>query len=206
MNLMTILIPFLLLAMKSFELSIIDTTLPAISPNSAPPTTPTETPLQLKLAISQYGIDIKGADSYLFEGGTPPTVEGDSTKAMIPCGSGLCNGVKDYDWAKLRQDLTMIKKKAKECTKNTADTVCKKDSDNIIFMPGRNIRYELIIAMMDTSRNGSSIKDLKIENPDLVVKLDQKGTKVIVEGKEVLVPRKLFPNVVMAGGMSIPGK
>jgi hypothetical protein len=199
MNLVTILIPFLLMAMKSFELSVIDTTLPAISQKSAPAPNPEDPPLSLKLVINQFGIDVRGADKYLYgEAGAPKVSEGETAKPRITCKSqGLCRGLVDYNWAMLRKDLTLIKKKAVEESR---------DSDNVIFLPERNIRYELVVAMMDTSRNGSSISELGIKDADMVAKTDKKGQPVLLDGKALQVARKLFPNVVMAGGLSLPGQ
>ena len=68
MNLVTILIPFLLLAMKSFELSVIDTTAPPISKDAKDKSDELDEkdkPLALSVAITYKGLRILGADEQL---------------------------------------------------------------------------------------------------------------------------------------------
>ena len=70
MNLVTILIPVLLMAIKSLELAVIDTSLPAISPSvtTPPDNIPDKPPLSLKMAVTNQGIRILGANEYLYPG------------------------------------------------------------------------------------------------------------------------------------------
>ena len=66
MNLVTILIPFLIMAAQFVNLAVIDSTLPAIGPPSTEPPDPNEEPpLNLSLAITTEGITILGADKVL---------------------------------------------------------------------------------------------------------------------------------------------
>lgn len=163
MNLVTILIPVLLMAIKSVEIAIIDTTLPAIgAPSSAPPDNQiNEAPLNLSLAILKTGIQVIGAGDFGIE--PPAIVEGGTPQPTIPCKSGgTCRNVNDYDWDLLNQKLVMVKKNADDANRG---------SENVILVPDSTIRYEIIIKMMDTTRNDSN---------------DKKST--------------LFPNVVIAGG------
>jgi hypothetical protein len=168
MNLVTILIPVLLVAIKSLELVVIDTTLPAMS--TAPATTddkPDKPPLSLSMALTNTGIRLIGADNYLYPAGAPPAGDAGSAPPTVPCKSqGKCRGIDDYDWGDLRRKLTMIK----DAAQNE-----ERDSDNVILVPESSIRYEIIVKAMDTSRDNPDIKD---------------GEKA----------KKLFPNVVIAGG------
>ena len=144
MNLVTILIPVLLMAIKSLELSVIDTTLPAIG--GAPPDDETlndKPPLALKMAITNKGIRLLGADEYLYPGGRPQSV-GQEGPPDIPCKSnGACTGLEDYDWTSLSQKLFDIKEKAK---------AEDRDSDSVVLLSESNIRYEILIGAMDASR------------------------------------------------------
>jgi hypothetical protein len=86
MNLVTILIPVLLMAIKSLELAVIDTSLPAISTSvSAPPDNiPDKPPLQLKMAVTNQGIRILGANEYLYPG-QAKTDNADEEKGKPEC-------------------------------------------------------------------------------------------------------------------------
>jgi len=144
MNLVTILIPVLLMAIKSVEIAIIDTTLPAIgAPSSKPPDeVPTDPPLNLSLAILKNGVQIIGANDFGVD--SPPVVEGVTPPPTIPCKSGgSCRNVNDYDWELLNKQLLMIKKSSDEQNRG---------SENVILVPDSTIRYEIIIKMMDTAR------------------------------------------------------
>jgi hypothetical protein len=161
MNLVTILIPVLLMAIKSLELAVIDTTLPAIS------TTPTEVdqlpdkpPLALKIAVTNQGITIIGADEYLYPEGRPTLPEGVTPPPTVPCKSnGQCRGLDDYDWGDLTLKLTEIKKQAKQD---------ERDNDNVVLIPENNIRYEILVMVMDTSRSNTDIRDEDNKPMDLV--------------------------------------
>jgi hypothetical protein len=168
MNLVTILIPVLLMAIKSLELAVIDTTLPAIGPPTESAEVPENPPLALKLAVTNMGLRILGANKYLYPEGAPVAAEGEKTPPTVPCKSNsTCRGIDDYDWADLGQKLYMIKQEAQKD---------ERDSDNIVLIPEGNLRYEILVRVMDVSRNNPSAKD-------------SEGT-----------PFKLFPNVVLAGG------
>lgn len=145
MNLVTILIPVLLMAIKSLELAVIDTTLPAIgAPTETTEDVPDKPPLALKLGITNMGIRILGANEYLYPEGRPAAAEGEKTPPDITCKSnGPCRGVEDYNWSDLSQKLATIKKGAQ------GD---ERDSDNVVLIPESNIRYEVLVRTMDVSR------------------------------------------------------
>jgi hypothetical protein len=158
MNLVTILIPVLLMAIKSLELAIIDTTLPAIgAPTTVVQDKPENPPLELKLAVTNAGVRLLGADEFL----------ADPEERFLPCkSSGPCRGLDDYSWGDLSERLLIIKNAAVEQGR---------DSSNVILIPESNLRYEILIKVMDVARNKP------------------------VEG-EGATPITLFPHAVFAGG------
>ena len=145
MNLVTILIPVLLMAIKSMELAVIDTTLPAIGkPTESTEEVPDKKPLELKLAITNKGIKILGADDYLYPGGRPVAVEGESSAPDVACNSNdRCRGLEDYKWSELSDKLTQIKKGAKDD---------ERDSENIVLIPEPSVKYEILVRVMDITR------------------------------------------------------
>lgn len=166
MNLVTILIPVLLMAIKSLELAVIDTKLPAIGA-PAPPSddVPDKPPLNISVAITNSGFRIIGADNYLYPEGPPPKAEGGQAPPTIPCKSNAsCRNTEDYDFSELTKKLMTIKDMAIDE---------ERDSDNVIFMPSSNTRYEVLVKSMDAARKSG------------------KGE----------TSKKLFPNVVFAGGV-----
>lgn len=150
MNLVTILIPVLLMAIKSLELAVIDTKLPAISPtaSAAQQEIPDKPPLQLKMAVTNQGVRLLGANEYLYPGQVK-TDKADEEKGKpdVPCKSNArCKGVDDYNWSDLSQKLAQIKKAAQ------ADD---RDSDSVVLLFDNNIRYEIMVKAMDTSRRSA---------------------------------------------------
>ena len=164
MNLVTILIPFLIMAAQFVNLAVIDSTLPAIGPPQPVEEEPEKPPLNLSLAVTEDGITVLGADAVLHPDGAPEVAEGEERPPTVPCKSGgTCTGVDDYDWGELRRTLGLIKDEYP-------------DDENVILVPDNDMRYEIIVKTMDTSR----------DNPDAP------GP----DGKA----RTLFPFVVVAGG------
>lgn len=158
MNLVTILIPFLLTALKSVELAIIETKLPAISQGGPPPEdVPAKPPLSLTLALTGNGIRILANPDYLGLGEAAPA-EGGATPPTVPCKSGgSCKGVDDYNWEDLNKKLVQIKEEAK---KDETDT------SSVILLPDKDLRYEILVKAMDTSRkNIDKSADLKLLFP-----------------------------------------
>jgi len=182
MNLVTILIPVLLMAIKSLELAVIDTTLPAIgAPTESTEDVPDKPPLALKLAITNMGIRILGADNYLYPEGRPAASEGEKSPPDITCKSNdRCSGFADYKWDELSKKLSTIKQGAQNDDR---------DSDNVVLIPESNIKYEVLVATMDSSRTLVTTR----ENSDGSIFL----VPVLGSNKE---QQKLFPNVVLAGG------
>jgi biopolymer transport protein ExbD len=180
MNLVTILIPVLLVAIKSVELTIIDTTLPPISSNApAPDQEDPNPPLNLKLRVTNKGIWICGADKYIDV--LDPQCEC-KRNPNITCEGGLCKDTKSYKWDELKNNLLMIKEGAEKDN--------REGRENVIFEPATNVRYETLIRMMDVSR----------EDPtqEVVVKDKNDNTVKSESGQDVTEFRRLFPNVVMS--------
>jgi len=157
MNLVTILIPFLIMAAEFVQLAVIDSTLPAIGPPSPPEEEPDKPPLSLSLAITEMGVTVLGADAVLFPDGAPEMEEGDARPPTIPCSSGsVCKGVDDYDWDKLALKLGEIKDEYP-------------DDENVILVPDNNIRYEIIVKTMDISRDDKSSGTARTLFPYVVI-------------------------------------
>jgi biopolymer transport protein ExbD len=140
MNLVTILIPFLIMAAQFVQLSVIDSTLPAIGPPQPAEETPDKPPLKLSLAITGKGITVLGADAVLFPAGAPPLAEGEARPPTIPCGGGKCQRVSDYAWKDLTRELSKIKD-------------MYPDEQNVILVPDGDIHYEVLVKTMDASRD-----------------------------------------------------
>lgn len=132
MNLVTILIPFLLMAASFVSLAAIDSTLPAIGqpPESSDPN-PEET-LNLSVAITNTGFTIIGSDATL-------KPEGDAKGATIPCTRANCPTPDSYDVKELTSMLGQIKDRWE-------------DEENVILVPESNVPYEVIIQTMDATR------------------------------------------------------
>lgn len=171
MNLVTILIPFLIMAAQFVNLAVIDSTLPAIGPPQPveEQDKDEEPPLNLSLAVTDKGITVLGADAVLNPDGggeeaAAPAAEGEERPPTVPCTSGgECTGLDDYDWAELTRILNLIKDQYP-------------DDENVIVVPDSDMRYEIIVKTMDVAR----------DDPE------NKGA----DGKS----RVLFPFVVIAGG------
>ena len=152
MNLVTILIPVLLVAIKSVEIAMIETKLPAIgAPSDQTQEVPDKPPLSLSIGIMGNGLRIIGADEYLYPGGAPTAAAGEGGRPpTVPCKSGaLCRDINDYNWADLNKKLVDIKKQAIDDGR---------DSPSVILVPQSTTRYEIIVKTMDTARESDDMK------------------------------------------------
>ncbi len=136
MNMVTILIPFLLLSVQFVSLAVIDSTLPAIGKPSEP-TEEEEEKLNLSVAVTPKGYTILGASGVL---GNP-----DGEGSTVPCLRDGCPGVEAYDTKKLTTMLGQIK-----------DEFPKEE--NVILVPDATVPYEVLIATMDASREDPDTK------------------------------------------------
>ncbi len=165
MNMVSILIPFLLLAAQFVHLAVIDSTLPAIGPPQEVEEQDEDDkpPLQLSVAITRQGITVAGADAVLNPEGAEGAPEGEDEGPTIPCKDGSCATVDQYDLDELIRLLHMIKDEYP-------------DDENVILVPDGKVSYEVIVRVMDATR-----EDPAKPNPDGSARL-------------------LFPFVVIAGG------
>jgi len=168
MNLVSILIPFLLMAASFVNLAVIDSTLPAIGPTQQVELDPDEKPpLVLSIMVTDKGLTIAGADAVLHperaEQEAPEEETEEEAEPTIPCPGMRCTGLESYDFLKLTQLLGLIKDEYP-------------DDENVILVPELRVPYEVIVKVMDHSR-----EDVDTKNAD--------GTS-----------RSLFPYVVIAGG------
>lgn len=136
MNMVTILIPFLLLSVQFVSIAVIDSTLPAIGPPLDQEEKPKEK-LNLSVAITGKGYTLLGANAVL---GNP-----DGEGATIPCVIDGCLGDKAYDTERLTEMLGQIKDEYEE-------------EENVILIPESNIPYDVLIATMDASREDPETK------------------------------------------------
>ena len=136
MNMVTILIPFLLLSVQFVSIAVIDSTLPAIG-KPTEQQEEEEEKLNLSVAITDAGYTILGAAGVL---GNP---EGEG--ATVPCVRDGCASADAYDTARLTEMLGQIK-----------DEFPKEE--NVILVPESNVPYEVLIATMDASREDPDTK------------------------------------------------
>ena len=134
MNLVTILIPLLLMGAQLMNLAVVDTTLPAICNDcGVDPGPDTEKPLHLSLIITAEGLNLSGGSAVIDDG-------------RIPCDSGVCRDVDSYDFATLTERLSAIKD-------------AHPNEETLILVPGERVPYEVIIGAMDAARQ-SDDRDL----------------------------------------------
>jgi biopolymer transport protein ExbD len=135
MNLVTILIPFLLMAAEFVSLSVIDSTLPAIGAPSQAQEEEKEDdkpPLNLSVIVTNAGYTVAGSAAVL------QNKEGDGP--TIPCKESGCPTAESYDIKELRKLLGEIKDEYE-------------DEENVILVPESKINYEVLVMTMDGSRD-----------------------------------------------------
>jgi biopolymer transport protein ExbD len=175
MNLVTILIPFLLMAAQFVSYAVIDSTLPAIGPPVPVEEEPEQKPLNLSIMVTDDGFTVSGNHPELEKHGSG--AEGEEKGSTIKCLTPGCTyergagqGPQDtYDIAALRTLLTKIKDDRPE-------------EKNVILVPEGGIPYDVLVLTMDATR----------ENPDAG------GTE---SADNQCLGRCLFPFVVIAGGV-----
>ena len=138
MNLVTILIPFLLMAAQFISLAVIDSTLPAIGPPQPREETDEDPPLNLSVIITDEGFTIAGADAVLPQ-------EGGDEGPTVPCIETGCPTPESYDMKELTRLLGLIKDEYP-------------DDQNVILVPESRIPYEVLVLAMDATREDPSTK------------------------------------------------
>jgi biopolymer transport protein ExbD len=144
MNLVTILIPFLLMAAEFVSLAVIDSTLPAIgAPTEAKEQEKEDDkpPLNLSVIITNSGYTVAGSAAVL-----KSNAEGEEGGPTIPCKNSGCPTVDDYNVKELRRLLNDIKDEYG-------------DEENIILVPESKVPYEVLVVTMDASRDDPDRKD-----------------------------------------------
>ncbi len=126
MNLVTILIPLLLVSAQVVNLSVIDSTMPAIIPQADAEVEPT---LQLTVAITDRGLALKG-DGRVLSG---------AENLDLPCASAPCQGVQSYDYGGLTDLLVRVKDE-------------HPDEETVILLPEERVPYEVLVRVMDAAR------------------------------------------------------
>lgn len=134
MNLVTILIPFLLMSAQFVSLAVIDSTLPAIvnTPTEVE-NDPEEDKLNLSLLITSKGFTIAGGDKVLEK-------DDEENGPLVPCLDAGCSNPESYDYIGLTRRLVMLKDRYP-------------DEENVILVPESDIAYEVLVLTMDASRN-----------------------------------------------------
>ncbi|MFH1467733.1 MAG: biopolymer transporter ExbD [Pseudomonadota bacterium] len=146
MNMVSLLIPFLLMAASFVNLAVIDSALPAIGQPQQVEQDPDEKPpLMLSLMITDRGITVAGADAVLHPEGAPELAEGEERPPTVPCKSDPCASPNDYDFDELTRLLALIKDEYP-------------DDENVILVPESRILYETIVLVMDASREDVTAK------------------------------------------------
>jgi len=128
MNLVTILIPFLLLAAQFVTFAVIDTTLPSAG---APPAEDA-TELQLTVSITSEGFVVTGRDDRLGATGT-----------ALPCVPAGCATPESYD----TEGLASLAREMKSL---------RPDEDQVVVVPESQIPYEVLVRAMDAAREDRS--------------------------------------------------
>jgi hypothetical protein len=140
MNLVTILIPFLLMAAQFISLAVIDSTLPAIGPPQPADQQPDEDPpLSLSIAITDEGFRIKGNGIDEIIGATEE--EGENPPPTIPCTVQGCPTPDAYNVTELTRMLVEIKGLAGN-----------DEEENVILVPENETPYEVLVLTMDAAR------------------------------------------------------
>ncbi|TNE92010.1 MAG: hypothetical protein EP330_03390 [Deltaproteobacteria bacterium] len=146
MNLVTILIPFLLMAAQFISLAVIDSTLPAIGPpQPADQQEDEDPPLSLSILITDEGFTVKGNGIDDIVGATEE--EGEDAGPTIPCTVQGCPTPDAYNTEELNRMLVEIKA-----------LPGNDEEENVILVPEPKIPYEVLVLTMDASRNDPARK------------------------------------------------
>jgi len=177
MNLMTLLIPFLLVSVQFVTLAVIDSSLPAIG---APQTTTEKKeddkpPLNLTVGITGEGFTVAGSSAVLGGGtGGPNAVSEESGPTVgLTSDDGYCRKVQCGQEPGCRHETPCHDYKAlEELVVRVKEDY--PDEENVIIAPNADIPYHVLVGVMDATRDHKP-----------------QGS----EGRKAL-----FPYVVVAGG------
>jgi len=144
MNLVTILIPFLLLSAQFVTLAVIDSTLPAITEEvvqDEPPDEDEDKPLGLSILITGEGFTLTGTN---IESVLPKEDEENGPK--VACLEAGCPTPESYDYQQLTEKLVLLRDNWP-------------DEENVIFVPDGSIPYEVVVLTMDAAREDPNDRD-----------------------------------------------
>lgn len=130
MNLVSILIPFLLLGASFVELAVVDTTLPAICASNCGDEID-EPRLNLSVAVTKTGLYVHGTEGVLEE---------EEQGFFIPCTTGNCVADDSYDYTELTRVLALVKDEHPY-------------TEDLILVPDGRVPYNSLIGVMDASRD-----------------------------------------------------
>jgi biopolymer transport protein ExbD len=196
MNLVTILIPFLIMAAEFIQLAVIDSSAPPIG-EPDPNQEPEEDPFSLTVTLQQDGIVIDGSPivrDAITEGYPEFDFSYDSNgnrEPLIRCRDGQgtdlerCEMADHYDWEELATMLRQVKLDSTE-----GDDV----EEDVILQVAGTVRYEIVVQAMDVIRDGNGFVDLESNwnrRSD-----DGSG------GDPSRAPLVLFPRIALSGNNS----
>ena len=208
MNLMTLLIPFLLLSASFITIAVIDSSLPAIGapqPKDKTEEEEKEPPLNLQIGITEEGFTLSGT-SPLLGCGDKSKGGSESTCKKIPlsdnaeyCQETQCGGTSVagcrpdpacHDYKELADIVQQLKNPRWEGGALITDYP---DEGNVIIAPNKSIKYSILIGVMDATRD--------VEAPT-GGELTPVGSGYAKESSSECYPDVcLFPYVVVAGGV-----
>ncbi len=217
MNLMTLLIPFLLLSASFITIAVIDSSLPAIGapqPKDKADEEDKDPPLNLQIAITDEGFSVSGSAEIL---GCPKAGDaaGASSCKKIPlresrdyCQQTQCGGVTAgecradpacHDFEELRALVTKLKNPRWE---GAAMMTAYPEEGNVILAPNASIKYSVLVGVMDATRDVPECEAGKTTGcfPSGGT-LNPVGAGQVKESASECYPNVcLFPYVVIAGG------
>ena len=189
MNLMTLLIPFLLLSASFITIAVIDSSLPAIGQPQPKDKLEEdkEPPLNLQIAITDEGFTVSGSSPLLGcgEGGTGDSentckqiplnqdeaitvdLPGGKSKSSTYCKETQCGGVSSAGCIPDKQchDFKALKELITSLKKpEWKDGAVKLDypeEENVILAPNNNIEYGILVGVMDATRDVEPSKEIK---------------------------------------------
>ena len=139
MNLVTILIPFLLMSAQFVSLAVIDSSAPAIGEPQEVEEEPDEDKLSLSLLITDVGFTISGADKVLPK-------DDEVNGPQIACLDAQCASPEAYDYKELTRRLALVKDRYP-------------DEPNVVFVPSPMTEYETLVYTMDATREDPEDKE-----------------------------------------------
>ena len=130
MNLVSILIPFLLMGTTFVELAVGETTAPAICSSACEDEIDTPR-LKLSVAVTRSGLYIQGTEGVLEE---------DEQGFFIACTTGSCVNDDSYDYAELTRLLALVKDEHPY-------------TEDMVLVPDGRVPYNSLIGVMDAARD-----------------------------------------------------